>query len=175
MKKLLLVCFFIFTGCATKSHKGPVARKTTPAELETRKLAMETDAEMISRIDLKPGDKELPQSAIGEINRVIELAKQKGKIEEVEVLVWSDMEYPSKNKNLSKYQVDLAEERGKNLERYLDRKEPSANIKVYNMAEKPSAFAQMIKTKDAQLKAKISGMNEVTEPSTALLMFQVKE
>ncbi len=141
----------------------PVATATAPAAASTA-----ADRSLVSSIDFEPGRKGLSAEATAELNRVIMEAKQKGEVQQVNVAVWSDSEASaSEGKKLPAGQVSLAQQRAKNIEKYMDRMEPAADVHVINMAQKPAAFAHFIQSQDPSVKEKLSAMGMATDESTS--------
>lgn len=88
-----------------------------------------------------------------EIQNTINMASQKGKIDEVKILVWADKEYPSEKGKLDKSDVRLAKERIKNLNNYLKKDLRISDVDTYNMTERPNALQKFFHTSEAQVKS----------------------
>jgi hypothetical protein len=172
-------------GCASKHNRAEVVKRTevtetthhaannatsaTPnAEMSAQPAATsQADRNLVSTIDFEPGRKGLSPEATAELNRVIMEAKQKGEVQQVNVAVWSDSEATAtQGRILPSQQVNLAQQRGKNIEKYIDRMEPAADVHVVNMAQKPTAFVNFIQSEDPSVKEKLSAMGMATDENS---------
>ncbi len=142
------------------------------------------DRSLVSSIDFQPGRKGLTPEATAELNRVIMEAKQKGDIQQVNVAVWSDSEATgAEGRKLPAAQVQLAQQRAQNIQRYIDRMEPSADVRVINMAKKPAQFANFVQSQNPSVKEKLSAMGITSDEisndlkgrsSSAVVVIQVR-
>lgn len=82
----------------------------------------------------------------------VQEALQKGKIDEIKVLVWSDKEYPPETGKQGKDDINLAKNRIKQLKNYLHDDLKVSSIKTHNMAERPNALEKLFNTSDAKVK-----------------------
>ena len=74
---------------------------------------------------------------------VVGKAKLAGKVDEVIVLSWSDLEYPAKNSaTLPRDQRNLAGERNRAIKSYLQAARSGVDVDTYNMAEKPNTLSK---------------------------------
>jgi len=168
------------TEVVDETHRTTETTSYTP----TQTAAAMMDRNIVSTIDFEPGRKGLSPEATAELNRAILEAKQRGEVGEVDIAVWSDLEYPAtKGQKLPAQQVDIADDRGENIGKYLDRMEPKANVKIFNMAKQPSSFANFLNTQDSEVKNKLSALGVTTDEtgtdvkgrsSSALVFIKVK-
>ncbi len=104
-----------------------------------------------------------------EIRDAIAEVGQKGKIDEVRVLAWSDKEYPSENGKQTKQEVDLAKNRLKHLKAFLKDELKVKDVDTYNMAERPNAVAKFFNTSDNKVKSTTENTGAApTEGNTGL-------
>lgn len=137
---------------------------------------------VVSTIEFTPGQRNLSPEATAELNRAILEAKQRGEVEEINIAVWSDLKTADARARVPRSQVNIAKERGENIERYVDLMEPEVNVKVHNMATRPSGFADYLNTQDATTKRQLAeagvatnNNEEVNGPSSsALVLIKVK-
>lgn len=172
-------------GCASHRNKTEIVDKSQASDLsQNQQAAVAMDRNIVSSIDFEPGRRALSPEATAELNRAIMEAKQRGQVGEVDIAVWSDMEYPAgQGQKLPDQQINIAKERGANIEKYLDRMEPGASVKVHNMARQPSTFADFLHTQDSEVKNKLAAMGVSTDAtgtdvkgrsSSALVMIKLK-
>lgn len=150
-----LLALLIVTGCANNPRKVVDVdneRQEAEGRYVTNKAALEAEASNFVEIEYKPGSASLTDNAKTSLNSVIRQAREKGKIDEVIVLSWSDEEYPSRKfKTLPKPYIELAEKRNQTVEQYL-KSLKGVDINTFNMAERPTAFSKLFNTADSKLK-----------------------
>jgi hypothetical protein len=169
-------------GCSSTRNRTESVENRQPVT-PTKQAAADMDSNVVSTITFEEGKRGVNGSAAQEIDRAISEAKQKGEIDRIDVAVWSDMEYPGRGHDLPKNQVNLADDRGDNIEKYIDAKAPEASVRVHNMAKEPNALARFVNTRDAKLKEKLTSMgvtpnNDNTvdgRASSALVFIKLKE
>lgn len=88
-----------------------------------------------------------------EIQNTISMAGQKGRIDEVKILVWADKEYPAEKGKLDKSDVRLAQERIKNIRTYLKKELRVSDVDTYNMTERPNVLQKFFNTSESQVKS----------------------
>ena len=186
-KKILILEFLgliTFASCADTSHKVTQSeKKMTESSYMTNKTAREAEAQNYVEIGFNQGSATLTDSAKTSLNSIIKQAREEGKTDEVVVLSWSDQEYPSKDqKILPKSQLELAENRNKNIEKYVKNMK-DIDVNTYNMAERPSAFSKLFNTDDTKLKESLvsAGLSTtadtgdyVNKASRAVILIKVK-
>jgi hypothetical protein len=171
-------------ACSSTRNQTKVVKETTTTETHQDATAVKPeDRNIVSSLEFAPGQRSLSPEATAELNRAILEAKQRGEVQEVNIAVWSDLASADPHINLPRSQVNIAKERGENIEQYVDRMEPDVNVKVHNMAAKPATFADYINSQDAATKQKMaeagvaanSDTNEVKGPSSsAIVVIKVK-
>lgn len=151
---LLLASFAaaVFSGCSS-TPKEQVATGETKAAATA---AAHLDRNRVVTVEYNRGQQGLSANATAEIEKALREARMHGEVDNVDVAVWSDMQYPAEGKTLPQSQVDLADARAKNLEKFIDRIEPKSDVKTYNMAKQPNAFQKWVSTRDAEVKSKLT-------------------
>jgi len=185
---LSILASLMLVACAASPNKTEVVEKTETittrqmAQAPAEKAAIVMDRNIVSTIAFEPGRKGLSPEATAELNRVILEAKQRGEVQAVDVAVWSDME-SAKGQKLPRQQVELAKERADNIEKYIDRMQPEADVTIHNMAQQPGSFANFLKTQDTTVKNRLAalgvaadetGQDVKARSSSALVFIKLK-
>lgn len=105
-----------------------------------------------TEISFAAGATKLDDASLQKLNQVITDARRRGRIEEVKVISWGDISYPSAKEKSPRGQRDLAGERNKVIEKYLEDKNSDVRVQTYNMAERPSALSELLNSTDARTK-----------------------
>ncbi len=152
----------IFTVGCVQSAKIEEAGTSQPADqakpvVETSSqaqfVAHENKSNFVSEITFAKNKSTLSSAAQKSLATELEKAAKSQTLEEVKIIAWSDMEYPSVHtQKLSKAQRDLAENRTSNIEKFLKTKGLSAKVEQINMAERPNALERFFNSEDARIK-----------------------
>jgi hypothetical protein len=179
----LLMLGLTMACASTRNQTKVVKTETTETTHQNAAAVKPEDRNVVSSIEFAPGQRTLSPEATAELNKAILEAKQRGEVQEVNIAVWSDLNSTGTKANLPRSQVNIAKERGENIEEYVDRMEPDVNVKVHNMATKPTSFVDYLNTQDATTKQKMAeagvaantDTNEVNGPSSsAIVVIKVK-
>ncbi|OFZ17695.1 MAG: hypothetical protein A2Z20_01560 [Bdellovibrionales bacterium RBG_16_40_8] len=153
------LAFLSLASCANTPHKVADLDKPRTSFTEeedgrqvTNAAAKEVNAHNFVEIDFKQASAVLTKNAASSLESAVLQAKQRGEINQIIVLSWSDEEYPSKKLNkLSKVQSALAEKRNVAVKKYFASMK-SVDVDTYNMAERPNALSKWFNTPDTKLK-----------------------
>ncbi len=153
----VIVALVAFTACSSTPETATkivaVNNSQPKASIEAKQVAAEQEASKVTEIKFDEGQAALTEAARVNLDKLMGQAVPSDRVEEVIVLSWADQEYPSVNtKKLSKAQQQLAKDRSKNIADYLKKLNQKASVKTHNMAARPNALSNLIKTKDARLK-----------------------
>lgn len=118
----------------------------------TKDAAERLGASDVKEVSFDKNSTNLTDAQKAEIRAAVNEATQKGKIDEVKVLVWSDKEYPATEKKQSKEDIKLAKERIKELRAFLKDDLKVSDVDAYNMTERPNALQKFFHTADAKIK-----------------------
>ncbi|MBX3041491.1 MAG: hypothetical protein KF789_12355 [Bdellovibrionaceae bacterium] len=148
-----LVTALALGACAGKDKTEVVGEN--PIQSKAEKAAERRGEHVVSRVSFNKGQSDLTPGAREQLTKAVTEAQKMGEIDDVTVAVWSDMEYPGKNRKLPNAQVRLADNRGEKIENYLsDQLDVSGyRVKVHNMGKKPGFMAEYLNTADNQLKS----------------------
>lgn len=139
MMKFLIVLMFVLTGQSF-------------AWTTSQDAANRLGAAHVKEVSFDKNSDKLTDFQKTEIRTAVSDASQKGKIDEVKILAWSDKEYPTENKKQTKEEIGLAKNRIKHLKSFLKDELKVKDVDTYNMAERPNAFEKTFNTSDAKVK-----------------------
>lgn len=125
---------------------------TAQAWTTTQDAADRMGAAQVKEISFDKNSDKLTDMQKTELRNAVNEAAQKGKIDEVKVLAWSDKEYPAEKGKQSKDDVNLAKNRLKNLKAFLKDELKVKDIDAHNMTERPNALEKLLNTSDAKVK-----------------------
>lgn len=109
-------------------------------------------ASQMKEFTFDKSSKNLTEEHKQEIRNAINEAAQKGRIDEVKVLVWSDKEYPPVKGKQDKVDRKLAKERMDEVRKFIKEELRVSRVKTYNMTERPNAVEKFFYTSDAKVK-----------------------
>lgn len=119
----------------------------------SQEAANRMGASEVKEFTFDKSSKALSEEHRQEIRNAINEAAQKGRIDEVKVLVWSDKEYPPEQGQQSKADRKLANERMNEIKKFLKNDLKISSVKTYNMTERPNALEKFFHTSDAKVKS----------------------
>ncbi len=157
------------TQTHTASQAAPPAPTADTAATEPNMAAPSTHEEdsLVSSIEFARGQRTLNPEATAELNRVLSEAREKGEVAGVDIIVWPDSAATAKmGKAQSRSAIETARQRGENIEKYVDRMEPAANVQVHNMATRPDAFMNYLNAQDEMTKEKLAQAGLAADPET---------
>lgn len=171
-------------GCSHKTNKTEAATEAPAMSSKEAQFAEKRGDHFVTTLKFDKGQAELNPRTKAELEKAITQARADGKnIDDVTVVVWSDMEYPGTARKLSPHQVKLADKRGSRIEDYLskDLSVSGYRVSVHNMGTKPNFLQDFFKTADADLKAKLeaegiapTAATPMGHASTALIFIKTK-
>lgn len=134
-------------GAAT-GQSELLLRRTSPANPET-----EMQRSTATEIVFQSGTALLTPESEAKLDSLLLDAHKRGQIDQVKVLSWGDISYPpSGGASAPKGQKDLAKDRNQAIQSYLGRKNSALYVESYNMAERPSALQDLLRTSEARVK-----------------------
>ncbi len=167
-------------SCAAKPTAEEVAapgKVKAPGEtvsIETQQIATEQKAVSVGELKFKKNTTQLSRANKRMIDQLIREAGTKGEIEEVKVISWADVEFPStQDKSLTPSQREIAENRNEAIQAYINQVNSDLKVKSYSMAERAGAFAEFVGSSDARIKKSLetAGIpttdSKVKQPSKA--------
>lgn len=164
---------------------GVITTHAQDVEMATAKMV---GAEQSAPVFFDPGVRALSEQEKNEIKAFFSTIREADKIQAVQVLAWGDQEYPDKKqKKASDKQIELAQARAESIKKYLQSDLKISTVQTHNMAERPSKFSEVLKTKDYQVKSsaeaagaaptkgKTGIFEEMGRATTALLLVDIKK
>jgi outer membrane protein OmpA-like peptidoglycan-associated protein len=134
--------------------------------IEAKQVAAEQEAPYVTEVTFKKGSAELTPEAKQRLEAMFQRIHQAHSVDEIKVVTWADEEYPSTStKSLSKKEKDIAENRNKELKKYLSNKDSDMKVSTYNMAERPNAFEDFLGTTDTRIKKSLESAGIPTTDS----------
>ena len=112
----------------------------TQAWTTSQDAADRLGATQMKELSFQKNSSNLTEAQKTELRKVINEAAQKGQIDEVKILVWSDKEYPNKNMKQSKSDIKLAKNPLNDLKSFLKKDLNVSTVESYNMTERPNAL-----------------------------------
>lgn len=141
----LVISFLFSTGQAETQY----AEIVSP---EVKKAAQALGASLVSEIAFDPGSHSPKLTELAELSDAVKEAQKSDKIKEVQVIAWSDVEYPPEGQQGTNSTIKLANRRAKAIENFLTRDLNVSKVKKINMAKHPSYLQQALSTKTADVK-----------------------
>ncbi len=137
---------------------------------QTRQAATSLGAANLGEIEFVAGSDALTDQSRAEIRNVVDEARQKGQLDYINVLAWSDQEYPASKTSQSKANVTLAKRRIETVKAFLKSDLKIKDVSGFNMAKRPGALREFLKTKDARVKktTEVAGAAPVQDSETGL-------
>ncbi|AZZ37507.1 hypothetical protein CIK05_12120 [Bdellovibrio sp. qaytius] len=137
---------------------------------QTRQAATSLGAANLGEVEFVTGSDQLTDQGRAEIRNVIDEARQKGELDYINVLAWSDQEYPAAKTTQSKAEISLAKRRIEHLQAFLKNDLKIKNTPGFNMAERPGKIKEFFGTKEARVKktTEVAGAAPVQESETGL-------
>ncbi|MNK01234.1 hypothetical protein D3C87_190290 [compost metagenome] len=158
------------------------------ATTETENASKALGASQVSEITFEEGKSTLTQESRNEIREMVKDAEKSGKISEIKAAVWADREYPVSDTKAPKADIKLAEDRAKELKKFIKNELKVSDVKTYNMTERPNAMQKLLSTPTAQMKETLEGsgaapgtekekglFNQKAQASKAVLMIYMKK
>ncbi len=158
---LVLPAVMLMVGCSQKE-----VRQTTETRKVERQVARATDAALVAEVSFEKGSSELTDESKQRLSQLLSQANNRGKIDEIKVVSWADLAYPSESRGkLSKDQRNLASNRSNEVQKYVkDQADGYVDVDTYNMAERPNTFEKWFNTSDNKVK---KALEESGIPTTA--------
>ncbi|OFZ32052.1 MAG: hypothetical protein A2622_12545 [Bdellovibrionales bacterium RIFCSPHIGHO2_01_FULL_40_29] len=105
-------------------------------------------------IEFEKGSHALTQNGQATLQKVARVAQAEGrKVDEIKVLAWADRDYPEKGVKADRRDINLADDRASVIKTYLkDDLDSTIDIEKHNMALRPSAFGELVKSEDYRIK-----------------------
>ena len=104
-------------------------------------------------ITFESGHSDLGAETKAKLNELMRDARRRGQVDEIKVIGWGDISYPpTGDEKAPRGQLDLARDRNRSIENYLLKGNYGVEIHSYNMAERPTALQELLKSSQAKVK-----------------------
>ncbi|MBC7714633.1 MAG: hypothetical protein H7177_14905 [Rhizobacter sp.] len=152
-----LLLTMVAASCSSNNHHAAApATKTASIEStnETSKAVAKTNSEYYAVLKFDKGTQRLSEASKRDLREFVASAQRDGRnIDDIKILSWADKEYPSDGKKLSDRDVKIANERNKNIEKYLKNDlKAEGSYATYNMAKRPNKITEFFKADDYKTK-----------------------
>ena len=139
------------SACSSVHKVGET--KPTTVSRESKQIAAEESAAYVTELSFERDSSRLDGDSRQKLDEILKRAKSSGRIDDVKVISWSDLEYPSEKRGKrSEAQGRLAEQRADRIRDYLKKSDKSLDIHTFNMAKRPNSLARLFKTDDSRIK-----------------------
>jgi hypothetical protein len=122
---------------------------------ETESASSQLGAARVAQVEFDEGQSSIKPAEKDELKAALNEAKKSGKVAEVKIFSWADQEYPAKGVKAPKSSIQLAEQRSDSLKNMMKKDLGVSEIETYNMAKRPNALQEMLKTGTAKAKAQM--------------------
>ena len=155
MKKLVLIAGFYLVACSSEPKQSEMSEvpKPAPTSLEAQQMAAEQQASYVTELSFAKNSTQLNEANKSKIQQIVGQAERDGKVKEVMVITWADLEYPSVHtKKLSSSDRQLVKNRNKSIENFFETMPGNMKVSFHSMAERPNTLKEMLSTTDARIK-----------------------
>ncbi len=166
MKNVFLKGIFILfscgalLACSAKPTESEIAAPAPPKKneptisIESKQLAVEQNAKSVMEIKFNKNKTQLTEENKKNIKALLKEIAANPNAKKIAVVTWADAEYPSEDKKeLSDGQKKIAEDRNQVIKSFIEKTlSKKLEIVAYNMAERPTAFNEFIKSPEARIK-----------------------
>lgn len=141
----------VLMGCNSTRRQ---ASEITNRETDTARAAAMSGGSEFAVVEFDKGSHALTENGRATLQKVANISAGEGReVEEIEVLAWADKEYPATGGKADRADVNLADDRASVIKTYLkDDLDTKADIDKHNMAQRPGAFSELVKTEDYKIK-----------------------
>jgi hypothetical protein len=141
---------------------------------ETEDVGSKLGASQVAQVEFDEGQSALKANDADEIKAAVAEAKKAGNVTEVKILSWADQEYPAKGTKAPKASVSLADERANKIKDMVKKDLGVKDVDVYNMAKRPNAVQDILKTSTAKVKAEMETSGAAPTKSEDTGLFGLK-
>ena len=153
MNKLVLAftAVAVLAGCSSTRKQ---ASEITPRDADTARAAAMSGGSEFAVVEFEKGSYALTEAGRATLQKVANVASSEGReVDEIEVLAWADREYPVSGGKADRRDVSLADDRASVIKTYLtDDLNADVVVDKHNMAQRPGAFSEFVKTEDYRIK-----------------------
>ncbi len=186
MPLALLIC-----GPADAKGKTSAAKEAVNETAQSIEQTLDLRNQVIRKgnlhagsVTFSEGSALLSDEAQEKLREVYNSAMAAGKIDDIQVSVWSDSNLPNSSKiELSKNEKELATRRGNEIKKFLEETVKTPSVQTFSMAEHANWIARLFNTDSAELKSSLARRSDKTSeakfyflrdggPSTAMIVIE---
>jgi hypothetical protein len=150
-----------------KSTKSPVKPKMS---IESKEIAALNQANDVIELDYRVGESRLSKAEESRLLDALNKTLEGGGRAEVDIISWSDHEYPADKSSQSKDDIRLAKNRNDYLKSLIKRWNEKVSIRQVNMAEKPSMFEKLVHHKKFEIKQELESTGIQKKKSKSIVL-----
>ena len=148
---LALIALVLPTACSSMNKEADRVA-ATPSRAE-RAAANDLGAARVVEVSFEQGSDSLAEDARNVLRDLVSRSKAAGKIDELKVLAWSDVDYPNEARGtLSSEDRNLANRRAASIREFVRSELGVNDVETHNMAQRPNALQELFNTSDARIK-----------------------
>lgn len=186
-KLCLLLSFIIIVSCSSKeAERKPIIYPRESTEVSTTKpkvtsitakqVASEQGSNFVTEIKFPKKKDIISDQDQMKIKKMYEKAQRVGKIQEVQLIIWADKEFPTKeNQKLSKEQQVLVDDRNDSLANLIGQLDKKIKIKKISMAQRASTLEKFTASDEAEVKESLEMSDAPGKMSGAIVIFILDE
>lgn len=115
-------------------------------------VAQKMGATDVSEVQYETGSSTMSPEQRKEIHDFVAKARERGVVDKIGILAWSDREYPQVKTKFAKSDIILSDRRIQDVENLIKNELAINSFDSYNMAERPTKLQNFFHTKDAKIK-----------------------
>lgn len=176
---LLISVIMLAIGCAQQEKRMSVPASEVSNSSSASKDSNKRNPFVV--ISFNKGSSSLSESDKMKIRQFTANTNNRDEIDEIKVLAWADKEYPVEGNVAKDSDIRLADERARNIERYLENSlNTEADVDKHNMAERPMLLSKYFKTEDYKIKSYVENNDEARgflnkKDSKAIIMLEYED
>ena len=166
-------------ACADHDHGTRADQPAGSTAVTERTYYNENDNNRLlsTTISFDTGSYAFSDTTRRQLQDLVQAARERGNLADIKVAVWSDHAFPAgqaaanqATMDLPKADRDLAAQRGKVIENYLENTLKTSSVEVFSMTERANWLARMFNSDDAELKSSFAKREyPISEGKFALL------
>ncbi len=188
MKSLLILSVLVaMSACSSKKpEKKPKVYPDEAPEVSAtiekkpsitaKQVASQMGSHFVTEFSFGKSKYNLTAANKNKIKELYQKASRKGQIEEVQLITWADVEFPTQARGeLSDVQQKLVDERNKSIEKYLNSLNKDLEVNKISMAERAGAVDRFIASDEAKVKETLDTKDAPDKVSKSIVVFVMED